>query len=262
MAIQAPAGPGQHTSQSKSYSIKVINSARKTEFVIQQLHGLNEIFVSVEELKTAIGEGCESAQVNTIGYVEPGHGAKGKQRWLISDADVAEMYKIYQNKKEILLWCYKKGPCGKGQKRARSPTNDDATHTGNPSKSSRYSNHLEKMTEVESIEDKLKEKHNRDDLKPFSDEQYRSWAHLIQMGKHASYDTPPDKPFWRNRKAAPTPTKSISSPVTISPGKRINLRGQCVEQLLRLHELLEKGGINKTEYDEMQESIMTEVRKF
>ena len=48
--------------------------------------------------------------------------------------------------------------------------------------------------------------------------------------------------------------------VTISPGKRINLRGQCVEQLYQLHELLEKGAIDKAVYDEMKESIMTEVR--
>ena len=52
----------------------------------------------------------------------------------------------------------------------------------------------------------------------------------------------------------------MSSVVTISPSKRLNLRGQCVDQLYRLHELLKKGAIDKAVYDEMRESIMTEVR--
>lgn len=174
-------------------------------------------------------------------------------------------------KKEILLWCYKESLSqGTARKRPHSPGNDARE---NPAKSSRYSSHLEKMTEVETIEEKLKEIHNKDGVKSFSDEQLRSWAHLIQMGKHTSYNTPPDKPFWRVRK---TPSNSgsnnastsqdtqpsVSTVVTISPGKRINLRGQCVEQLYRLHELLEKGAIDKAVYDEMKESIMAEVRKF
>lgn len=229
------------------YSIKLIDPAKKAEYVIKKLHGLSTIFNSVDEVKKAIKETCESIvslSLESVGYVEPGHGPRGKQRWLISDADVAEMYELHCGKKEILLWCYNKSPShGHARKRACSPTSDDSTK---PAKSSRYTTHLEKMTEVEAIEEKLKNKHSNEGARVFSDEQFRSWAHLIQMGKHSSYDTPPDKPFWKNRTASSanshTPTGQTSA--TISPGKRINLRGQCVEQLLRLHELLEKGGIS------------------
>ena len=243
--------------------------------MIQKLHGLKRKFKTVDEIKEAIEECCESnvsLPIDSLGYVEPGHGAKGKQRWLITDADVTDMYKAHQGKKEILLWCYSKGSShGGAQKRPLSPNSDDNSR---PPKSSRYTNHLEKMTEVQVIEEKLKEKHNKDGAKIFSDEQIRTWAHLIQMGKHSSYDVPPDKPFWKNRKRVPigssgassttcaTPDKSNPPTVTISPGKRVNLRGQCVEQLLQLHQLMEKGGISKAEYDEMHESILTEVRKF
>ena len=257
-----------------SYSVKVVNPAKKTDYIIEKLHGLNVKFTTVHEVRQAIDEKCQSdveVPVQNIGYVEPGHGPKGKQRWLITEGDLAEMYKCHQGKKEILLSCYKEGLSrGTARKRAHSPGNDAREI---PAKSSRYSNHLEKMTEVETVEDKLKEIHNKDGVKSYSDEQLRSWAHLIQMGKHTSYDTPPDKPFWRARKVTPMNssssntsagqhTPSVSSVVTISPGKRINLRGQCVEQLSRLHELLEKGAIDKAVYDEMKESIMTEVRKF
>ena len=93
----------------------------------------------------------------------------------------------------------------------------------------------------------------------------RSWAHLIQMKKHSSYDTPPNKRFWKsaNRSSSSSDPGSTSDDrINISPGKKINLRGQCVQQLLQLHELLEKGGINKQQYDEMQSTIMGDVKKF
>ena len=65
-----------------------------------------------------------------------------------------------------------------------------------------------------------------------------------------------------NAVCSATSDKPVPPVVTISPGKRINLRGQCVEQFFCLHQLMEKRGISKAEYDEMQESIMAEVRKF
>lgn len=58
------------------------------------------------------------------------------------------------------------------------------------------------MTEVEAIEEKLSNKHSNEGARIFSDEQFRSWAHLIQMGKHSSYNTPP------------TPTHLLDKPVT------------------------------------------------
>ena len=92
-----------------------------------------------------------------------------KQRWLITDADVAEMYKIHEGKKEILLWCHKNALSHGAslRKRAHSPGSDSREI---PAKSSRYSNHLEKMTEVETIEEKLRELHN----KSFPNEQVRA----------------------------------------------------------------------------------------
>ena len=83
------------------------------------------------------------------------------------------------------------------------------------------------------------------------------WAHLIPMKKHTSYDKPPNKRFWKPRLSGtgttglttsgatgatnskvtgPTTSKSsdvaISRSVSASPGKRVNLRGQCIDQLL------------------------------
>ena len=165
------------------------------------------------------------------------------------------MYAVHGDRKEILLWCY---TADQGQKRSAQAVSSDEP---NP-KRSRYDKQIDKMTEVEEIEEKLREKHS-DGL--YSEEQLRSWAHLIQMRKHSSLDVPPDKPFWKNRSkkssdSTATPTGGTS--ITVSPSKRVNLRGQCVQQLLQLHELLEKGGISKEQYDEMKGTIMEEVKQY
>ena len=77
------------------------------------------------------------------------------------------------------------------------------------------------------------------------------------MKKHNSLDTPPDKPFWKG-----TSSKNKSAGGTASPRKRITLTGQCVDQLLKWHELLKKGAITKEQYDEFQSTIMEDVKKF
>ena len=39
-----------------------------------------------------------------VGYIEPGHGLRGKQRCPSSDDDLDKMYEVYK-KGEITLWC-------------------------------------------------------------------------------------------------------------------------------------------------------------
>ena len=76
-----------------------------------------------------------------------------------------------------------------------------------PPKASRYDTHVDKMAEVAIIEDELQEKHSG----KYTDQQLRSWAHLIQMKKHSSYDEPPDKPFFHSsHKSANTPASAVS----------------------------------------------------
>ena len=91
----------------------------------------------------------------------------------------------------------------------------------------------------------------------YTDEQLRSWAHLIQMKKHSSFEEAPNKPFWRQNKKVKTPAFAA-----VSPGKRINLRGQCVDQLQKWHDLLESGAINKDQYDEFKSTVLEDIKKF
>lgn len=71
------------------------------------------------------------------------------------------------------------------------------------------------------------------------------------MAKHDNYNTPPNKPFWKK----PSGTSSVSL-VTVSPGKKVQLQGQLVDQLNKWHDLLQKGGNN------MKSSIMGDIKKF
>ena len=150
------------------------------------------------------------------------------------------------------LWCFAGPAVEDARKRSMSEGGDPKAN-----KRSRYEGHIvDKMAEVDRLQDELREKH----AGKFSEEQLRSWAHLLQMKKHDSLEKPPDKPFWltklKKAEAEPNPTN------TVSPGKRINLRGQCVDQLLKWHELLEKGDITKEQYDDFQATIMDDVKKF
>ena len=54
----------------------------------------------------------------------------------------------------------------------------------------------------------------------------------------------------------------ISSNQTMSPAKRVALRTQCTEQLERWHQLMEKGGITKEQYDDLQDNILSEIKQY
>ena len=141
----------------------------------------------------------------------------------MNDEHVADMYTVYEGKKEILLWCY-------AQESAKRPRTPDDTDEGSSSqKRSRYNKQIDKIREVEEIEDDLRSKHEG----KFTEEQIRMWAHLIQMNKHTSYEEPPNKKFWKTSASAGSSkgssdsrSASLGSSKSIldSPGKRVTLR--------------------------------------
>ena len=98
-------------SRSRTYSVKVINRNRKSEWAVWKLCVPNQKFEKLEKLKWQVGESLKDAvenPVKTIGYIEHGHGMRGKQRWLTTDEDLVDMYEHFslKNDAEILLWCY------------------------------------------------------------------------------------------------------------------------------------------------------------
>ena len=101
-----------------SYSIKIVPKT-KAEYVIQTFRSISNNFDTIEELKAAVCEACQGeVSLESFGYIELGHGSRGKQRWLACNEDLEELYRVYHGKKDILLWC---NTCDQPpQKRTRS----------------------------------------------------------------------------------------------------------------------------------------------
>ena len=99
----------------------------------------------------------------------------------------------------------------------------------------------------------------------FDEERLRMWAYLIQMGKHASLDEPPDKPYWRGRKRPATEAdKHVTAKVRVvsssSPSTKVSMRTQLIDQLEKWKKLHTDGIIDDTEYKELRESILTDIK--
>ena len=232
-------------------------------------------FSSLDALKKGVLSKCaDRISIEAgFGYIEPGHGLSGKKRWLICDDDLQERYSVHEDKREVILWSY----AANTSKRPRSP--DDSEEGSNASKRSRYDKQIDKLREVDEIEDKLRSKNEG----KYTEEQIRMWAHLIHMKKHTSYDEPPNKRFWKSKSSVTEGTGATTSGATAvttcasgvsisgvtasknvsaSPGRRVNLREQCIDQLLRLQQLFDNGGLTQEQYTEMKEGIMNEMKMF
>lgn len=46
-----------------------------------------------------------SNPIEVLGYIEPGHGLRGRQNWLTSADDLKVMYPKHKRKQQIVLWC-------------------------------------------------------------------------------------------------------------------------------------------------------------
>ena len=59
------------------------------------------MFKIVSHLTTKLKEkyaDLEPCRELRVGYMDPGHGWKGKQRWITCDEDLKDMYKVYSSK--------------------------------------------------------------------------------------------------------------------------------------------------------------------
>ena len=93
----------------------------------------------------------------------------------------------------------------------------------------------------------MKEKHGS----KYKPEQIRTWAHMFRVGMHDTLEEPPDKPFFHGvGQKRPQEASSTTSPErkkvvsgSLSPGKRVNVRSELIDQLKKCQELVESGAI-------------------
>ena len=265
--------PKRNTKSKFAYSVKVINPSRKTAYTVRKLKAV-DVFTSVDALKDQINKMLDD-EVEAVGFIEPGHGLKGKQRWLVGNEDLDDMYLLHKSKREITLWCYSRLAAPPGQteqpKKKRSLSDSEVPPAkaprGNPAAAVSRSKHDQcamKVQEVEKIVQRLKEKHESN----FSIEKLHAWAHMIHLNKHSSYETPPELPYFVGRSQAKnsstsqcTQESTATTSGTVSPTKRIGLRSECINQLDRWHSLLEKGAITQEQYDSLLHTILGDITK-
>ena len=215
--------------------------------------GFSGRFADPEAIKAKLHEAHPemiASSTKDVGYIQPGHGCRGRQRWIITEEDVQEMYRDYYGKGEILLWCYMSNK-KEAEDANRATCTPPSKRSRSVSKSTPTESVAQKLTEVDEIVSEL-----QDHSSGYSPEQIRAWAHLIHMKKHDSYLVPPSKPFFQGRKSSAV---TVSS--THSPGKKIGLRSECIDQLKKWHELLECGAITQAQYEELQKSILGDINE-
>ena len=223
----------------------------------------------------SIQEVIESYTSNTeFGYIEPGKGLKGKREWIFTEEDVASMKEKHKKRKELRLWCYDDSvsdQSAQSKKVAKSSTCHSPEHGPESKKprTTKYDCFVKKLAKVDEVFKELDEKHHG----KFSTEQLNAWAHLVQSGKYASV---PDMPFFRGKKKTKnskpsTPPESSdvissasqsASSVGVSPGRRVGLRTECIDQLKKWHALLVDGAITKAQYDDLQAKILNDIQNF
>ena len=75
--------------------MKIINRAKKKEYKLGSTH-----FNTLESIKAALKD-CRHSVSGGIGYIEAGHGLLlWKQKWLLDDDDISEMYIICSSYKK------------------------------------------------------------------------------------------------------------------------------------------------------------------
>ena len=160
--------------------------------------------------------------------------------------------------------------CTKSRKRSRSKQSADEPAS---KREQSIKTNCEKTTEAKKMFQTLTEKYeNR-----YTPEQLHAWAHLIQLKKHTSLDEPPDYPYFRGnkpRKKEEQPgsnernheeinkTELTHSTAIISPEKKVHMRTECIDQLQKIGDLLEKRCISQRQYDKLQETITKDINQF
>ena len=82
-----------------SYNVKVINPSKKSDYFIRKwrtrIH-FQDIYALQDKLCSELGD---HGEIIEMGYIEPGHGARGKQRWILNAGDLEDMYEAYTQEK-------------------------------------------------------------------------------------------------------------------------------------------------------------------
>ena len=171
--------------QKFSYSIKLINPRKKKDYRVYNIRDCAafETMKSLEEfIKSKFSEFSDnSTGMMSIGYVEPGHGWKGKQMWLNNDEDIDDLYRVCRKVKTILLWCYLPDITIAKTQRKHALTSKCGPPGSKTTKRAKcVENNGNKADEARDVLEELRAKHDG----KYTAEQLHAWAEMIQIKKH------------------------------------------------------------------------------
>ena len=121
---------------------------------------------------------------------------------------------------------------------------------------------MEDRTAVDDIYKELQEKHTS-----YSPRRLRAWANMVNMKTWASLGEAPNKPFFTHgRKRSSEDNASTETPATqkqssiASPGRKVHVRTELIDQLDKFHKLKKSGALSPTEDDELRSSILSDIK--
>ena len=88
------------TEELHTYSAKIINPSKKSDYNMLKKFRVSIRFTNVESLKKSLSE-CFPTYVSKdavdiqVTYVSPGHGARGRHQWISDNLDIEDMYMEY-----------------------------------------------------------------------------------------------------------------------------------------------------------------------
>ena len=97
------------------------------------------------------------------------------------------------------------------------------------------------------------------------------YGHICYIKRHSSYDELPNFPYFTKSRKKPSDktisrgeSSGINAPVALtalpaSPGKRVKVRSECIDQLKKLHSLLGDGIITDADYEKITETILKDI---
>ena len=268
-------------SQEFSYSVKIYNPVRRSQFSWRDLHDVSHRFTSVGSLRLALYHELEDEipdnEEYNLGYFE---GKQQKKKWLVSSSDLDAMYACFEGKPRISLWCDGKEPpeseCGSSDEDEGQPKRKKKKKS---SKKPRKTKVDQREEELETIFQQLKEKHGS----KFSGPQLRLWARMIVAKTHDDMDEPPNVPMITGTVQKSQPQKESltdafvsaataiakafspsqasivgteTQKVPFSPGKKLDLRMKNLEQLRQLQKLYEDGILSQEEFDAQKKIVV------
>ena len=182
-----PAGTDSDSRRKYTYSLKIINPKKRSQFVVEKFRRPG-MFKSPRELRLCILMECEgSVPDNTEFDVRYFKGGRGSAKvWIKSEKDLNSMYETYHNEQKISLWCL-------GPEKEDGTTSVSNTNISNNRKLPKQGSKRQAIcNEVEDIFTSLKEKHGS----TYNAAQLQLWANMLQIGTHRDYDEPPKVPMF------------------------------------------------------------------